>query len=101
MPKWGTKLIFPKITCHLRRYPLLIENLLPDLVNLCKLRGDLLDNKLLFHLVVMVQGSEVQGSGLPRRDLICMLGTIALNAAPKVSMNWDRKDRSGPGVPRL
>ena len=31
-----------------------------DLVNLCKLRGDLLDNKLLFHLVVMVQGSEVQ-----------------------------------------
>jgi hypothetical protein len=31
-----------------------------DLVNLCKLRGDILDNKLQFHLVVMVQGSEVQ-----------------------------------------
>ncbi len=31
-----------------------------DLVNLYKLRGNLLDNKLLFHLVVMVQGSAVQ-----------------------------------------
>ncbi len=37
-------------------FPLIIT----DLVNLCKLRGDLLDNKLLFHLVVMVQGSKVQ-----------------------------------------
>ena len=44
----------------MKRYSFLF-NLNSDFVNLCKLRGDLLDNKLLFHLVVMVQGSEVQG----------------------------------------
>ena len=40
----------------------------------------------------------VHGSSLPWRDLICILGTIALNAAIDVSTQWDRKARSGPGV---
>jgi hypothetical protein len=43
-------------------------------------------------------GSKFQGSRLPWRDLICILGTITLNATIDVSTQWDREARSGPGV---
>ena len=41
----------------------------------------------LYVFIPKVIGSRfrVQGSSLPWRDLICILGTIAWNAAPEVS----------------
>jgi len=42
--------------------------------------------------------SGFQSSRLPWRDLICILGTISLNATIDVSTQWGREARSGPGV---
>ncbi|MBU2522156.1 MAG: hypothetical protein KKD50_08000 [Proteobacteria bacterium] len=42
-------------------------------------------------------GSQFQGSRLPWRELICILGTIALNATIAVSTQLDREARLGQG----
>jgi hypothetical protein len=38
-------------------------------------------------------GSKFQGSRPPWRDLICISGTIALNAAIDISTQWDKESQ--------
>jgi len=40
---------------------------------------------------------KCSGSSLPWRDLMRILGTIALTVAPRVSTQWNREARSGTG----
>ncbi len=42
------------------------------------------------HSFCNYSGSKFRGSRLPWRDLMCIPGTIALNATLSVSTQWDR-----------